>query len=427
MKKRLQGFIAGMLVCSLFLSIPVFAAGVNRTIKAVFNEVTVKIDGKAVSGDKITYNKNVYVNIKNVSQILGKDYKVDKNGNISLVDKTKPIPTPAPTQPSLSSRKNPAGIDDAINMTTTFTNGNTFDSIITLKGIIRGNDAWNKILAANQFNDKPEDSYEYILAKFSFKVDRASNDNIQFDLNRYGFKLVSGEGKDYDFYSCVLPEPVLDAKLYSGSSNEGWVAFKVKTTDLKPLIVYGKGNDGTGGIWFKGYDNDIRKEAIQTPTPSTSNVLSSVSDLKNFLETNYSELKTNIGTTKFTFDIYENDASYTEWDYWIMVKYDYNYFEGAMTSIKYTDEQKNLLRQELQNFQEKMAKAVISEMPNKKFYGGYYDSWYKYPNLKVDLQTRRYYSWKNYDDASITTDINQKYNSTKASTFRWWSMIDDKL
>ncbi|MHB8063576.1 MAG: hypothetical protein ACYDG2_13245 [Ruminiclostridium sp.] len=84
MKKRLQGFIAGILVCILFLSIPVFASGVTKTIKAVFNSVTVKIDNKEVSGDRISYNKNVYVSAKSVADYLGKDYSVDKNGNVSL-------------------------------------------------------------------------------------------------------------------------------------------------------------------------------------------------------------------------------------------------------------------------------------------------------------------------------------------------------
>ena len=93
MKKRLQGFIAGILVCSMFLSIPVLSAGVNKTIKAVFNSVTVKIDGKAVSGDKISYNKNVYVNAKSVADYLGKTYVVDKSGNVTIATKTQPIQT----------------------------------------------------------------------------------------------------------------------------------------------------------------------------------------------------------------------------------------------------------------------------------------------------------------------------------------------
>jgi len=85
------------------------------------------------------------------------------------------------------------------------------------------------------------------------------------------------------------------------------------------------------------------------------------------------------------------------------------------------------LRNELEAHQENLAKAVIAAMPNKKFYGGYYDSWYKYPNLRLDLQTRQYYSWENYDDVTYEVDLNDRYNAAKPSIFRWWSLIDDEL
>jgi len=161
---------------------------------------------------------------------------------------------------------------------------------------------------------------------------------------------------------------------------------------------------------------------------SDKHTINSLSDLKQFLENNFSTLQTCIGTTRFTFDIYENTMSIEPYDYWIKVGYEYEFFEGAMISIKYTNEQKDKLRQELKDHQEKLAKAVITAMPNKKFYGCYYKSWYKYPNLKIDLQTRQYYSWTNYDEPDILNiDVKDIYNSTKPSTFRWYPIIDDEL
>lgn len=94
MNKRLQGFIAGILVCSIFFSIPVLAAGVTKTIKAVFNQVTVRIDGKAVTGDKISYNGNVFVSAKSIADYLGKAYTVDKSGNVIIATKNTPTTTP---------------------------------------------------------------------------------------------------------------------------------------------------------------------------------------------------------------------------------------------------------------------------------------------------------------------------------------------
>ncbi len=93
MNKRLQGFIAGFLVCCLILGTTVFSAGVTKTIKAVFNQITVKIDSKAIGGDKISFNGNVYINTKSVANLLGKTHIVDKTGNIAITTKKDSLPT----------------------------------------------------------------------------------------------------------------------------------------------------------------------------------------------------------------------------------------------------------------------------------------------------------------------------------------------
>ena len=189
------------------------------------------------------------------------------------------------------------------------------------------------------------------------------------------------------------------------------------------------------GIELRRYSDSVRGETTQlwifVQEESDNNELAgnkelSISEIKAYLTSNYGTLDTNIGTTKFTFKIYENESSNIAYDYWIQVEYDYNYFEGAMNSNKYSSEQKNRLRQELKEHQRKLAEALIELLPNKKLYGGYYDSWYRYPNLRVDLITRRYYSWTNYDEPEWGLDISD-YEQTKPSYFRWYDLIDDKL
>lgn len=449
-KYRLQGILIGIVLsCTFMFSVTGYAAGISKTIKAVFNAVTVKIDGKVLAGDKINYNGGIYVNIKNVADLLGKNYQYDsKSAIVNLTTKVAQAPAQQapqiPATPSLSSRKNPAGINDVISIHTETIDKKTFDSTIVLESIIRGSDAWNMISAANMFNSKPEDGYEIILAKFSFKVNKSSNEDVQFDLNPYDFKLVSSDGKDYDFYSCVLPSPTLQAKLYQGASNEGWVAFKVKVNDLRPLIVYSKSYDGTGGVWFKGYTDTpasnsppaVTNNTNQPPTaaisqqPSTDTkitTINSASDLKAYLEQNYSSLDTSIGETSFKFSVMENKDVVFPFDYWIMMDYDTTFFYKIQYSIQYTDEQKTKVKQELKDFQEKLARDIIAKLPNKKIQGGYFHSYYKYPNLKMDLVVFKYYSWTNYDQTNLSTDIKKIYESTKPSMFRWDTLTDNQL
>jgi hypothetical protein len=134
-KKRLQGFIAGILICSLILSIPVLAAGTTKTIKAVFNAVTVKLDGKAIGGDKISYNGNVYISTKSLATILGKTHTVDKSGNVTMATKgTTAATTSLPqsiTQNKVTIKLNKAEQDsDSLRLYVTYIN-NSDDQVMT--------------------------------------------------------------------------------------------------------------------------------------------------------------------------------------------------------------------------------------------------------------------------------------------------------
>jgi hypothetical protein len=158
--------------------------------------------------------------------------------------------------------------------------------------------------------------------------------------------------------------------------------------------------------------------SANAPTGSITNT----SELRNFLQSNFSTLNTSMGTTSFTFSVVENNTNLISHDYWIMVDYDLAFFNDVSISNKISEETRNKVKQELKDHQERIGKAVIAAMPNKKFDGGYYKSWYRYPNLKVDLISYQYYSWNNYD--GFLTD---GYEKTKPSTFRWAPLIDKQL
>ncbi|WP_434579208.1 stalk domain-containing protein [Thermoanaerobacterium thermosaccharolyticum] len=415
----------------------------NTTVQLTIGSKIGKVNGQnhALAVEAQIINGYTYIPLRFVGEALGDEVNYS-NGVITINSNKAPQDT---IKPSLGSRKNPAGIDDVINMHTETFDKRTFDSTIILKNIIRGNDAWKMVSNANMFNSKPEDGYEIILAKFYIKINKSSNEDAQFDLDPYNFILVSSDGKDYDSYICVPPSPNLRAKLYQGASNEGWVAFKVKINDLKPLIVYGKGYDGSGGVWFKGYTDtsdsnttmSINSNTNQTIVSAFSqqqnsdakiNTINNANDLKTYLEQNYSSLDTSIGKTSFKFEIFENDSVLIPYDYWIATEFDPTFYYDIKYSIKYTDDQKEKVKEELKDFQEKLAKDIISKLPNKKIQGGYYYSYYRYPNLQIDLVSFYYYSWTNYDEPDIlTTDMKKIYESTKPSTFRWYTLLDEQL
>jgi ankyrin repeat protein len=145
-------------------------------------------------------------------------------------------------------------------------------------------------------------------------------------------------------------------------------------------------------------------------------------ELLRFLNENFRSFKTSLGTTNFTFDIYENTSILSPEDYWIKVDYDMTFFYDLSYSNKITSEMRNTVKQELKDYQEVLGKAVIAAMPSKKFEGGFYKSWYRYPNLRVDLITRHYYTWTNY-----SATVFDEYQDVKPSNFQWYPLLDDEL
>lgn len=90
-KSRIQGFVAGLVVCSILMfNSAGFAAGIAKSISVIFNSATVRIDGQVLAGDNINYNNNIYVSLEKVSELLGKTFNWDKKNNtIDVTTKTQ--------------------------------------------------------------------------------------------------------------------------------------------------------------------------------------------------------------------------------------------------------------------------------------------------------------------------------------------------
>jgi hypothetical protein len=170
-----------------------------------------------------------------------------------------------------------------------------------------------------------------------------------------------------------------------------------------------------------------KSEPTTTNINSNNNIasLTNKSELQNYLENNYSSLKTSKGETSFEFTIYENNSIIRPHDYWILVNYNSQFFYDLRYSNQWTNEDRMKVKQELKDFMEKLGRDVIEKMPSKKLYGHYYNYWYKYPALRIGYNANRYYSWTNYDD--IEDYSSNAYELAKPSTFRWYDFIDDEL
>lgn len=150
--------------------------------------------------------------------------------------------------------------------------------------------------------------------------------------------------------------------------------------------------------------------------------------LLNYYNTKMKTLDTPMGKWQFEFDIMDNDSATMPYDFWIQTEwtkskispYDIEY------SLKYTDEQKVETKKLLQDFQMKVAETAMYYFPDKKIQGGYYWGYYRYPTLRVDYQTVRFFSWSNFGfDMEKILDSSGLYHKTKLDVFRWIPKHDD--
>ena len=142
-----------------------------------------------------------------------------------------------------------------------------------------------------------------------------------------------------------------------------------------------------------------------------------------FLSSTFGECQTSLGPTKFGFEVFENTSILTPYDYEIEVRYDVTFFYDLQYSNKITTDMNHVVCAELKQFQEELARAAIVAMPDKKLKGGYSYWWYTYPTIRVDLNTRDYYTWVNYSPSSILT----RYGDARITGFSWTPFLDDHL
>ncbi|CQR51494.1 hypothetical protein [Paenibacillus riograndensis] len=211
------------------------------------------VDGKTTSADIQEIKGAPYVALKDVGNLLGATVKYDsKTKTATITSKGSATTAPSTNDTGQSSRTKPA----AIGSTQSFTVDSAlkkYTGQVSITQIIRGDEAWKMISEANSLNSPAKDGYEYILAKANVKIiSNKKSTDAAVDVWNGDFKLVSSSGTDYDYLmSIVLPEPNIDAKVYAGSSKEGWVAFQVKKDDPSPVISFARKYDGSGGVWFK--------------------------------------------------------------------------------------------------------------------------------------------------------------------------------
>jgi len=130
----------------------------------------------------------------------------------------------------------------------------------------------------------------------------------------------------------------------------------------------------------------------------------SLAEVENFLTQYYSSITTPMGSLNLSYHLMYFDGSldmytvYTKYgDYVRSFLYTIDRYQRGDTKDLYIDENKLMETISiLKNFQKEIYAVMEYVYPNKKIQGSFHDSWYRYPNLRMDLVTRSNYEWQNY-------------------------------
>ena len=137
-----------------------------------------------------------------------------------------PEPTPTPQLEPGMSRSNPLTIADVIEAP---------NWTLEVLEAVRGDEAWGLLQTTNQFNEPPPTGMQYVLVRLkatSTYADAESHLISQSDFGLTGDRLIL-----YDYASVVVPEPELNAELFTGGETEGWLGFMAGADEGQLMLV----------------------------------------------------------------------------------------------------------------------------------------------------------------------------------------------
>lgn len=140
----------------------------------------------------------------------------------------------------LGSRTNPvpfqktATVDDELYDDEGNTYAIKFD--LTVKDVIRGDEAYQKLKSMNEYNEVAPEGYEWVLAETKVKFVESETEDLSFHVDGImNFEMVSESGDIYSGDVYGTTEPDFSFEMYVGNEKEGYISGLVKTGENAQL------------------------------------------------------------------------------------------------------------------------------------------------------------------------------------------------
>lgn len=137
-----------------------------------------------------------------------------------------PIPPTATPQPVGMSRSNPVPCSETVSVP-------NWD--VQVVEVVRGDEAWLAIDAANMFNQPPPEGMEYLLVRLHVRCTYADGD--EHSIGGSDFRVTGDRLIEYFNATVVEPDPRLDAYLFADGETEGWSAYLVGQGEGSLILI----------------------------------------------------------------------------------------------------------------------------------------------------------------------------------------------
>ena len=109
----------------------------------------------------------------------------------------------------------------------------TSDWALEVLHVVRGEEAWLRLHAANTFNERPPEGWEYLLLKLeaTFRARDRDAETLALDVTGDGGVLYGG-------FAAVPPDPRLDVDFTRGATQTGWHTFLIPKDESELLLVF---------------------------------------------------------------------------------------------------------------------------------------------------------------------------------------------
>lgn len=202
--KRLQGFIAGLLVAVIMISGVSYAANMTK-IDVLLNQINLKVNGKSVSGDNILYNGTTYVPLRAISEMLNKDVGWDQATKTASVNDKVVNPNVTIDMVPLNIVIQPPDSIGTVYLHGTFKN-NTDMPITMFSATVHRKDSNEKSYFTNfdtvmpgetsvvlkTFGPKTMNPEDYEILEYEVKFEKPDGSSFRFEydtkLNKYTFR-----------------------------------------------------------------------------------------------------------------------------------------------------------------------------------------------------------------------------------------------